>query len=302
MPSNLIYMQAHCHSRNSVNRLSGEGAFHRVLWPVERRVMKVLMMSPGQLAKLAKKKHVNFIAVTDHNTVPDLSEDSLIPGEEWGQTKGHANFINIEKPIDPESGYFRNSPPDNPKDFFTAVYEARKQGAFVSINHPFKRDSWLWGEESYRLANSIEIWNGAWSEENFLALQQWQSLLVRGIKIFCMAGNDFHVNHIFDISSQVLAFRNVQDRESLIANLMKGNYSITKNTDSPVVFLDGDLNYTIEKYSVDTKLRIISATSSSTISNPDKEGNVTSNNGEKFIRLELWDKYGPLSFTNPIFL
>jgi hypothetical protein len=302
MPDSVVYFQAHCHSRYSISRLSGEGVFHRVIWPAERQIMKALMRSPEQLAKLARKNNVQFVAVTDHNAVPMVAGDTLITGEEWGQTKGHANFINIKKQIDPECGYFRNRQPDHPKDFVAAANEAKKQGAFVSINHPFKRDAWRWGDESYGLADAIEIWNGKWNEENFRALQQWQALLLKGKRILCMAGNDFHLNHLFDIGSQVLAFRNTTDRDALISNLWKGNYSLAKDTKSPVVFLDEDLKYKIENYSTNIELRIVSVNNSSVRINAGREGSVASENAGKFIRLELWNEDGPLSFTNPVFL
>ncbi|MGC8618317.1 MAG: CehA/McbA family metallohydrolase [Thermoplasmata archaeon] len=302
MRNKVVYVQAHCHSRYSINKLSGEGVFHRVIWPVERQIMRLLMKSPGQLAKLARKNNVQFVVVTDHNTIPKVSGDLLIPGEEWGQTKGHANFINLKGGIDPECGFFRRHQPLEPKDFMAAAAEARRQGAFVSINHPFKRDAWLWGEESYGLADAIEIWNGRWNEENSRALAQWQNLLVKGNRIFCMAGNDFHVNRLFDIGSQVLVFRNVSDRDSVLRNLASGNFSIARDTRSAAVFLAGDLSYEIENYSEGLELRIISPNSSLSKINPEKEGSVRLENAEKFLRLELWKDGEPLSFTNPIFL
>jgi predicted metal-dependent phosphoesterase TrpH len=302
MPDSIVYMQAHCHSRYSINRLSGEGVFHRVVWPVERQIMKALMRSPKQLCEIRAKSGVQFVAVTDHNAIPKISGSALIPGEEWGQTKGHANFINVEKQIDPECGYFRNHQPDDPKDFIGAATEARSQGAFISINHPFKRDAWLWGDESYGFADAIEVWNGKWNDENFRALQLWQALLLKGKKLLCMAGNDFHVNHLSDLGSQVLAFKDVFDRDSIIENLRKGNYSVARDTESPVVFLDSELNYKIENHFKNMELRIISENSSFVRMNAEREGPAKLENAKKFIRLELWDEAGPLSFTNPVFL
>ena len=304
MIDEIVYIQAHCHSRYSINRLSGEGVFHKVFWPVERQVMKALMISPNGLEKLAEKNNVRFVAVTDHNTIPLINQESdiLIAGEEWGQTKGHANFISLTEAIDPECGFFRNVEPEEPKSFFEAAHAAREQGAFVSINHPFKRDAWLWGEESYNLADAIEIWNGKWNEENQKALNLWQKLLINGSKILCFAGNDFHVNHLFNISSQVLATRNVGTKGQLIENLRSGHFSIARDTNSAVVFISANLDYKVENYVEGLELRAISANRSISELNPKEEGHIEALLNDKFIRLELWKGNQPLSFTNPVFL
>ncbi len=300
----VVYVQAHCHSRYSINKLSGEGVFHKVLWPLERQATKLLMSSPRKLVQLAKKNNIRFVVVTDHNTLPLIyqEDDILISGEEWGQKKGHSNFINLTSPIDPESGFFKNVEPNEPKSFPEAASAARKQGAFISINHPFKKDAWLWGDESYSLADAIEIWNGKWNEENLKALELWQKLLVHGLKIWCFAGNDFHVNHLFDIGSQVLALKDASTKNLLLKALRKGSFSIARDTHSAVVFLSDNLNYTIENYTEGLELYIKSAVRSLVEPNAKRESSIEVESGDRFIRLELWKRNHPLSFTNPVFL
>ncbi len=304
MAGKVTYLQAHCHSRYSINRLSGEGVFNKIIWPIERQFLRILMSSPEHLKKLAEKNGIRFVAVTDHNTLPPIAEedDTLIASEEWGQTKGHANFISLGKPIDPECGFFKNKAPENPKNFFEATSDAKKQGAFVSINHPFKRDAWLWGDESYNLANALEIWNGEWNEENLRALRLWQELLVKGSRIWCFSGNDFHVNHLYKINSQVIALMSATNKISLLENLKDGRFSIARDVHSPVVFLLDNLYYKIENYTDNLNLRTVSATRSLEESNPNNEGRIETRPDDKFIRLELWKENLPLSFTNPIFL
>jgi len=107
----MIYAQIHAHSKFSVNPLSGEGVIHRYVWPIERFIIKNLMLSPERIYKKAKKLGLRFVCITDHNTVPKIDknlQDVLIPSEEWGQKKGHANFISLSKPIDPDEGFFKN--------------------------------------------------------------------------------------------------------------------------------------------------------------------------------------------------
>ena len=305
MDEKIIYAQVHSHSKFSINRLSGEGVFHKFVWPFERMIMKKLLMkSPKELLKMANGRGVDFVSITDHNNIPVIEEDSefLITGEEWGQRKGHSNFINVDSPIDPECGYFKGIEPDNPKDFSDAAQEAKARGALVSINHPFKTNAWFWGEESYALADGIEIWNGDWCEENQRALELWQKLLVRGLKIWCFAGNDFHVNRLFNIDSQVLALRNVDSKSTLISKLKIGDFSISKDTHSPVIFLNHDLSYSIVNYKESIELRAISSNHTELINRPSKDGIVEKDRFQNFVRLELWEDGSPLSFSNPEFI
>ncbi len=304
MTDKLVYAQLHCHSRQSINPLSGEGVFHRFVWPLERQIMRVIMKTPSGLQKLAKREGVDFVAITDHNRIPRIREDNgyILTAEEWGQRKGHSNFIDLKESIDPECGYFESKDPGEPRDFQSAAKDARKQGAFVSINHPFKADSWEWGKESYAIADAIEIWNGRWSEENQKAVDQWQQLLTSGTRIFCMAGNDFHVNRLFSMSSQVVAIRGIATKSGLMERLKNGDYSIARDTKSPIVFPGKDFSYRIEKYTEPLELRIVSSQRVDSIKNPGEDGSIDRNVLQGFVRLELWNGDEPLSFSNPVFL
>lgn len=301
---NIVYAQLHAHSRYSVNRLSGEGAIHRYIWPVERQVIKFLMLSPERIAMEAKKAGLSYVAITDHNTVPeipDLFRDMLIQGEEWGQKKGHANFLNLNETIEPECGFFRGKEPLKPKNFADAIRIARERGSFAVINHPFKRDAWLWGNESYGLVDAIEIWNGPWNEENRKALNLWQDLLERGTKIFGITGNDFHVKRLYNLSENLVTMKNIQNKNEFLNSLKKGNYSMVKNKKSPIIFLSNDLQYTIENYSSDIEMRIFSFRTSEKLL-AEKNGSLDLKKYKNFVRIELWKNNEPLSFSNPIFI
>lgn len=297
-----IYLQMHCHSRLSINRLSGEGVFHKYIWPFERMIVGILMKKPANLIRMANKAGVDFIVLTDHNAVTSVNEGAMIPGEEWGQKKGHANFVNLKRAIDPDSGFFKNKEPAAPKSFSEASAEARKQRAFISINHPFKSDSWLWGDESFSMADGIEIWNGNWNNENEKALKLWQKFLESGVKLWGTSGSDFHVKFYSKINSPLIAFETGKTKESVLDNLKNGQFSISKNQETPVIFLHEDLSYVIINYNGGLEMRALSKTKSEIISNPTERGNLIKDNYSEFVRLELWGRDGPLSFSNPVFL
>jgi len=91
-------------------------------------------LKPEILLKIAKKKGLNGIAVTDHNTtkgalvVKKLNKDKnfeVIIGEEVDTNFGDVLTYYLNKEI-------------KIHDFFTLVDEVRKQSGLISIPHPFR--------------------------------------------------------------------------------------------------------------------------------------------------------------------
>ena len=91
-------------------------------------------LKPHVILKLAKKHKLNGIAVTDHHEikgaleVKKLNKDKnfeVIVGEEVSTNYGDVLVYYLSKKIDEI-------------DFFSVVDEARKQGALISIAHPFR--------------------------------------------------------------------------------------------------------------------------------------------------------------------
>ena len=297
------YAQIHAHSKYSINSLSGEGVFHRYTWQMERGFMKLLMFTPEKLVSEARRHGISYLAITDHNRVPDIDsfENILIKGEEWGQRKGHSNFIDLKYSIDPECGFFEGVEPKEPRGFQEAAQIAREQGAFIVVNHPFKRDKWLWGDESLSLVDAVEVWNGAWSKENLRALHYWQALLERGLKLFATAGSDFHVKWLFHLDENLIATDPVSSKKEFMDKLRKGEFSLVKNTHEPIVFLTRKLDYHIEGEMKEIEMRIIQGDQVNKDSRPVKDGRIERIGQERFVRIELWKDSVPVSLSNPVF-
>lgn len=115
-------------------------------------------LSIRQLASRATHAGLDFLAVTDHNTVshhrhlPGISDEfgiNLIPGQEVTTARGHANAFGPIPWVD-----FRKHPQ-------TWVDAVATDGGMLSINHPVSGDcSWQW--QLTRQPSHAEIMHSSW--------------------------------------------------------------------------------------------------------------------------------------------
>jgi len=143
-------------------------------------------LSVAELAAYAVRQGLDFVAVTDHNTVshhaclPLVSSRygvTLIPGQEVTTAGGHAGVLGDIGWID-----FRAPAPD----WLTAT-EAR--GGLMSVNHPFAGHvSWLHPME--RKPPLLEVWHWSWLDTTWTTpLSWWQAWDPSAIPV---GGSDWH--------------------------------------------------------------------------------------------------------------
>ena len=146
------------------------------------------------LAKMAKGKGLDFLAITNHNnysenfSLPHVPGLTLIPGVEWTHYRGHMNFLGISKP-------FAGSFVANDLAGMRAVTrQARERGALVCVNHPkCNLCPYLWeDDQSFQL---VEVWNGPMRKVNRDGIAWWTELLRQGRRIPAVGGSDFHRDH-----------------------------------------------------------------------------------------------------------
>jgi hypothetical protein len=147
--------------------------------------------SVEEIAAAARRRGLDFLAVTDHNTVshhahlaaqsgPDLL---LIPGEEVTTYHGHANVWGPGPWLD-----FRCS---SDKEMAQVVAEAHRGGRLLSINHPKPNGpEWNFGLELP--FDCVEAWQGPWPWGNDHSLAFWENLLRRGRRVVAVGGSDAH--------------------------------------------------------------------------------------------------------------
>ena len=140
-------------------------------------------LTVGELAALAADGGLDFLAVTDHNTVshhPELAATSgivLVPGQEVTTDRGHANAFGPVDWVD-----FRR-PPD---DWLSTVDAA---GGLLSVNHPLAGDC-AWLMPMTGRPPLAEVWHSGWWDRTWGAPLAW--LLAWAPDAVAVGGSDFH--------------------------------------------------------------------------------------------------------------
>lgn len=155
-------------------------------------------------AQAASERGLDFIAITDHNTVsqadairelqPYYDDLLLIAGREITTFEGHANLFGTVASVD-----FREGSADVP-DWSTLLSDAADTGGVISINHPVRPSGeqcmgcgWTpHGEVDYSRVQGVEVVNGIDADTPFSGIGFWERLLNRGYKLTALGGSDNH--------------------------------------------------------------------------------------------------------------
>lgn len=145
---------------------------------------------------IANKKGLDFLAITDHNTVShlnavkELNEEHkllLLPGQEITTYKGHANALGLWEWVD-----FRCTKDEE----IAKVSEfVRLRNGIFSINHP-KTNGPNWEFSMDFEFDCIEVWHAFWQLRNAESLGVWDSLLQQRRKVIALGGSDAHPRRV----------------------------------------------------------------------------------------------------------
>lgn len=148
----------------------------------------------------AREKGLDFIALTDHNTVSGLDEvrkfadqkPLCIEGMEFTTFWGHALGLGIHQWVDWRTGLSDRSMSQVMDDV------AASAGLFV-IAHPVAAHdsectgcSWRYNDIMPGAAHAVEIWNEKWDNNNDRSLYLWYQWLNLGYRLPATAGSDQH--------------------------------------------------------------------------------------------------------------
>jgi PHP domain len=139
-----------------------------------------------ELAELAVRRGLDFLAVTDHNTVSHHGQlaaashrygIALLAGQEVTTAFGHANVFGDVGWID-----FRNEADD-------WLEAAERAGGLMSVNHPIAGPV-AWLRPMRRRPPLVEVWHWSWLDLSWtIPLSWWQAWSPSAIPV---GGSDWH--------------------------------------------------------------------------------------------------------------
>jgi hypothetical protein len=164
-------------------------------------------LSPAELARTAVDEGLDFLAITDHNTIaayPGFGPEPgvlMIPGIEVTLADGHFNVFGITNATPWLAGIDVYPDPLLLSGEWGSPSELMRQtlaeGLLNSINHPLLTPwAWLDDETDLRGLHCLEIWNDpSWPTNatgNPAAVALWTSWLNAGYRVTAIGGSDFH--------------------------------------------------------------------------------------------------------------
>lgn len=146
--------------------------------------------APQYLHASARREGLDFLAVTDHNTVTQQAgyfdaasspELVFVPAYEFTTEFGHANVFGARRVFD-----FRVR---NDEDVVGMIARIRESGALFSINHDKPTIPWQYPVPEI---DCMEVWQAPWLAGNHISLARYQDRLAGGRRITAIGGSDFH--------------------------------------------------------------------------------------------------------------
>jgi len=195
-------------------------------------------MTVPELACFAISRGLDFIAVTDHNTVSHHAElpsaarrygITLLPGQEVTTAYGHAGVLGDTGWID-----FRRDPDD-----WLAATE--RGGGLMSVNHPIAGPaSWL--RQMSRRPPLVEVWHWSWLDLSWTTpLAWWQAWDPGAIPV---GGSDWH-RHGSDAppgTPTTWVESAGAEPDAILDGLRAGRVAVSAERDGPVLLRhDGEL-------------------------------------------------------------
>jgi PHP domain len=193
-------------------------------------------MTVPELARFAAGRGLDFLAVTDHNTVSHHRElpaasaahgITLIPGQEVTTERGHANALGSIGWID-----FRE-PPD-------AWLEAtERRGGLLSVNHPIGGQV-SWSAPMKRRPPLIEVWHWSWLDTRWTTPLGWW--LAWDQDAIPIGGSDWHKpgSDAPPGTPTTWVAADAADPAAILAAIAAGRTAISASRDGPVLLRIGD--------------------------------------------------------------
>lgn len=214
-----------------------KGDLHAHTWYSDGR------WSPADLVTFMTEHGLDFVSLTDHNTVAGLAEhfalasDDVLTlgGSEVSTFHGHMLAYGIYERVEWRDTDGSLIPV--PK-LASNIHAA---GGLAVICHPRNVGDplccgcrWEHNDMMPGNAGAVEIWNGSWSDENAQGVALWQTWLAEGYRLTATAGTDHHGQDVsaYDTFSNLRPAWNVvyaesKTRAGIVTALRAGHSYVT---------------------------------------------------------------------------
>ncbi len=193
-------------------------------------------MTVPELARFAVGRGLDFLAVTDHNTISHHRElpaasaahgIALLPGQEVTTEAGHANALGSIGWID-----FRESP--------DAWLEATEQaGGLLSVNHPIGGNV-SWAAPMKRRPPLIEVWHWSWLDTRWTTPLGWW--LAWDADAIPVGGSDWHKpgSDAPPGAPTTWVASDAAEPDAILDAIGSGRTAVSATRDGPVLLRIGD--------------------------------------------------------------
>jgi hypothetical protein len=191
-----------------------------------------------ELASLAVERGLDFVAITDHNTVSHHAElpgvaarygITLVPGQEVTREAGHAGALGDIGWVD-----FRRSADE-------WLDHTERRGGLLSVNHPYGGElSWL--HPMRRRPPLVEVWHWCWLDRRWtMPLSWWLAWDPAAIPV---GGSDWHRPGADALPGSPTTWAECAGTgpADVLEGLRSGRVAISAERDGPVLLrVDGEL-------------------------------------------------------------
>ncbi|WP_084961319.1 CehA/McbA family metallohydrolase [Thermoactinospora rubra] len=184
------------------------------------------VLTVAELAELARSRGLDFLAVTDHNTVSHHAElgaaggITLIPGQEVTTDRGHANVFGDVGWVD-----------------FRQPADRWMERGLASINHPLGADcAWLLPlRERPRVA---EVWHASWWDRRWGAPLAWADAWRDDV--VAIGGSDFHRPGDDGLPGTPTTWVLAEDPGGVLDGVRAGRTAVSAGPGAPLLVRLGD--------------------------------------------------------------
>ncbi|WP_189397161.1 CehA/McbA family metallohydrolase [Streptomyces sp. FBKL.4005] len=200
--------------------------------------------TPAEIAALARAAGLDFLNSSDHNTNAshahwaDAAGDDLLVllGEEVTTRNGHVLALGTEPGTFVDWRY-------RARDGRWARFarDIRRVGGLVVPAHPHGDCVGCGWKFGFAEADAVEVWNGAWTPDDELALAAWDARLVAAVRggrgwLPAMGDSDAHRDPDVVGTPQTVVLADALTREAILAGLRAGRSYVAESRHVSLVF------------------------------------------------------------------